>query len=324
MLRDRRVEGLGLEDPGALAGFLAPRRALSEPEPADGHRMHRALRDLLAALAAGAPLLLWLDDAHWLDPASAAALAALLRRLPAGAVLVAAAARAGQAPAPVAAAAAAALREGTLERLAPAPLDEAQAAALVGPAAEAIYADSGGNPFYLEQLARAHGAGATVHLDGVPDRVAGALASELDAVSPGARVLLDAAAVAGDPFDPELAAAVAELDDGAATAAVDELVVGTLIRPAAAGVSTPTAARRRRWPRAAPARSPAPATSSTRHGPATRRRSRFSATPPPNSRPVRPRRRPGSGRRRCGCCPPPTPSAACACRSRWPTRRARR
>jgi ATP/maltotriose-dependent transcriptional regulator MalT len=232
VLRDRRVEGLGLEDPGALAGFLAPLRALAEPQPADGHRVHRALRDLLAALAAGAPLLLWLDDAHWLDPASAAALAALLRRLPAGAVLVAAAARAGQAPAPVAAAAAAALREGTLERLAPAPLDEAQAAALVGPAAEAIYADSGGNPFYLEQLARAHGAGATVHLDGVPDRVAGALASELDAVSPGARVLLDAAAVAGDPFDPELAAAVAELDDGAATAAVDELVAGTLIRPA--------------------------------------------------------------------------------------------
>ena len=60
-----------------MAAFLEPLGALVEPETADRHRVHRALRDLLGALAATAPLVLWLDDAHWLDPASADALAAL-------------------------------------------------------------------------------------------------------------------------------------------------------------------------------------------------------------------------------------------------------
>ena len=231
-LGDQRLDRLGIEDPGALAAFLEPLGALGEPEAADRHRVHRALRDLLSALAATAPLVLWLDDVHWLDPASSDALAALLRRPPAR-VLVAVAMREGQAPRPVAAAISAALRDGTLDRIAPRPLDEAEATALVGSAAAAIYADSGGNPFYLEQLARTHGAPDAGHLEGVPDRVAGALVSEVHAVSDPARVLLDGAAVVGDPFDPELAAAVAELDPAAATAAIDELVQRTLIRTAA-------------------------------------------------------------------------------------------
>src|ERR671930_1177694 len=234
-LARQRLDRLGLDDPGPLAAFLEPLGALAGPEAADRHRVHRALRNLLSALAATAPLLLWLDDAHWLDPASADALAALLRRLPPARVLIAVATREGQAPPPVAAAISAALRDGTLHRIAPRPLDQAEATALVGSAAAAIYADSGGNPFYLEQLARTHGAPEAGHLEGVPDRVAGALVSELDAVSDPARVLLEAAAVVGDPFDPELAAAVAELDPAAATttAAIDELVQRTLIRTAA-------------------------------------------------------------------------------------------
>jgi DNA-binding NarL/FixJ family response regulator len=232
-LAEQRLDRLGIEDPAALAAFLKPLGALAEPETADRHRVHRALRDLLGALAATAPLVLWLDDVHWLDPASADALAALLRRLPPARVLIAVATREGQAPRPVAAAISAALRDGMLHRIAPRPLDEAEATALVGSAAAAIYADSGGNPFYLEQLARTRGALDAGHLEGVPDRVAAALVSELHAVSDPARVLLNGAAVVGDPFDPELAAAVAELDPAAATAAIDELVQRTLIRTAA-------------------------------------------------------------------------------------------
>jgi DNA-binding CsgD family transcriptional regulator len=230
-LGQQRLDRLSLEDPGALAAFLEPLAALAAPEIADRHRVHRALRDLLGALAATTPLVVWLDDVHWLDPASADALAALMRRLPSTRVLLAVATREGQAPRPVAAAIAAALRDGTPHHIAPRPLDEAEATALVGSAAATIYADSGGNPFYLEQLARTHGPPNAVHLEGVPDRVAGALASELHAVSDPARVLLEAAAVVGDPFDPELAAAVA--DPVAATAAIDELAQRTLIRTAA-------------------------------------------------------------------------------------------
>ncbi|MFL5902803.1 MAG: AAA family ATPase, partial [Solirubrobacteraceae bacterium] len=230
-LRDRRMERLGLNDPDALDAVLDP---LASHEAPDRHRVHRALRDLLAALARTEPLVFWLDDVQWADPASADALAALLRRPPDARVLVAFAVREGQAPRTVTAAVAAAMRDSTLVHIAPRPLDREQAAKLVGAAAEAVYADSGGNPFYLEQLARRHGpASGHVHLEGVPDRVAAALASELDALSPPARVLLDAAAVAGDPFDLPLAARVAELEDAAA--ALDELVDRTLVRSDAPG-----------------------------------------------------------------------------------------
>lgn len=71
--------------------------------------------------------------------------------------------------------------EGRLTRLVPAPLSEREAAELVGEAAAAIYAQSGGNPFYLEQLARAsHGARVEPGIAAdrsVPSAVAAALAT---------------------------------------------------------------------------------------------------------------------------------------------------
>ena len=54
---------------------------------------HRAVRELLERLAATQPLVLVLDDVHWADAASVELLAALLRRPPAAAVLLAMAAR---------------------------------------------------------------------------------------------------------------------------------------------------------------------------------------------------------------------------------------
>jgi ATP/maltotriose-dependent transcriptional regulator MalT len=198
--------------------------ALELPElDADPHRAHRALRELLAGLD-----VFWVDDAHWLDPASSDALAALVRRPPDG-VLVALAARPAQLRRGLASAVAGGMREGTVLRIAPGPLDRDAAAALVGAeVVDAIYRDSGGNPFYLEQLARAHDGAAPVSLPGVPDRVAAALVGEFDVLSPEARRLLDAAAVLGDPFDAALATDVAELDG--ATAALDELAGQTLVR----------------------------------------------------------------------------------------------
>ena len=54
-LGDRGVARLGLADPQALAGVL-PALAAPAPAPADRHRTHRALRDLLERLAAARPL----------------------------------------------------------------------------------------------------------------------------------------------------------------------------------------------------------------------------------------------------------------------------
>src|SRR4029450_2763493 len=77
-----------------------------------------------------------------------------------------------------------------------------------------LYQESGGNPFYLEQLARppARAAHFTAALESsltgldVPSAVAASLAEELTLLSDGGRRVLEGAAVAGDPFGPELAA----------------------------------------------------------------------------------------------------------------------
>jgi hypothetical protein len=77
--------------------------ALGEAPPAlDRHSAHRALREQLERRAAARPLVLCLDDVHWADPASLDALAALVRRPPAAAVLLALTAREGQLPAALA------------------------------------------------------------------------------------------------------------------------------------------------------------------------------------------------------------------------------
>ena len=101
--------------------------------------------------------------------------------------------------------------------------------------ADVLYAESGGNPFYLEQLARAGGATA-VHDEvslagiGVPARVAAALAEELALLSDTQRLVLEGAAVAGDPFEPELAAAAAALTEPTVMEALDELLRVDLLR----------------------------------------------------------------------------------------------
>ena len=238
-LGERGVARMGLADPGALAALLPALAAAGiEPaEPGDRHRAHRALRDLLERLATGRALVVWMDDVHWADPASFDALAALVRRPPAAPVLFAVAAREGQLPDRLALALAGAHGEDRVLALRLEPLSEAEASELVGEAAAVIYPETGGNPFYLEQLARVQATPALVPGavdDSVPPAVAAALAAELAGLAPDARRVLDAAAVAGDPFEPELAAAVAELPEPAALQALDELLLRALVRPATA------------------------------------------------------------------------------------------
>ena len=171
---------------------------------------------------ASRPLVLVLDDVHWADPASVDALAALIRRPPSAPVLLALAAREGQVPPALASAFGGALRL--------APLSEAEAGELIGD--PALYARAGGNPFYLEQLARAPRAASAPAAD-VPAAVAAAIGAELATLSTDARRLLDAAAVAGDPFELELADEVAELSAAAGLEALDELLARALVRPTA-------------------------------------------------------------------------------------------
>src|SRR6185312_1621207 len=64
----------------------------------------------------------------------------------------------------------------------------------------------------------------------VPPSVAAALAEEFDLLSSGARVVLEGPAVAGDPFEPELAAAAASRPEAVAIEELDELLQLDLVR----------------------------------------------------------------------------------------------
>ena len=154
---DVRVE-LGRVFP-ALAGLAATAGAALVHER---YRAHRAVRELLERLTAIKPLVLVLDDVHWADPASVDLLGALWRRPPDAAVLVAVAMRPRQAPPRLWAALERAHRAGTLARVDVGAFSVEEARQFLGAAVDAdvaasLYAESGGNPFYLQQLARAAG-----------------------------------------------------------------------------------------------------------------------------------------------------------------------
>jgi DNA-binding NarL/FixJ family response regulator len=211
--------------------------------PHERFRSHRAVRTLLEHLAATRPLVLILDDFHWADPASVELLGALLRRPPAGAVAVALALRPLREPGHLPAALERAHRSGTLVRIEVGALTPVEASDLLSSsvgAAEAslLYEESGGNPFYLEQLARsldraggfAPSSGLPADHIGVPSAVAASLNEELGLLSQDGRLVFEGAAVAGDPFEPELAAAAAATSEVATMDAIDELLRLDLVR----------------------------------------------------------------------------------------------
>jgi ATP/maltotriose-dependent transcriptional regulator MalT len=208
------------------------------------YRSHRAVRSLLEQLGSTQPLVLVLDDLHWADSASIELLGALLRRPPAAPVLLALAMRPRHVPERLSTALERAWRADLLTRIELQALSAEEARELLGDAvdrvdASALYVESGGNPFYLEQLARSFDRTSgppAVHDEtslaamGVPSTVAAALAEELALLSDSERLVLQGAAVAGDPFEPELAAAAAEMPEASVMEAIDELLKLDLVR----------------------------------------------------------------------------------------------
>ena len=220
------LPSLGGVDGGA--GALADER----------YRAHRAVARLLALIAEPQPLVVILDDLHWSDGASLELIAALVRRSPTGPVLLAL----GFRPGPAAQRLAGPLTAPTVTRLDLAQLGPDEARQLLDgldPAAvAAAYSHGGGNPFYLEQLGRAAQEGGLATTDvggegngGVPPAVAGAIAGELAALADAPRRLLEAAAVAGEPFEPDLAGAIAAVETDEALDALDDLLDLDLVRP---------------------------------------------------------------------------------------------
>ncbi len=234
-LGERKLEALIGERVGELARVL-PSAAPAGAGGLQDERFHayRAVRALLQRIAMGHPVVLMLDDVHWADDASLELIAHLLRRPPPAPVLIALAFRAGQVPNSLLAALDQAGRDGLVSEIVLGPLTEAEADALLGaPAQPAVYRQSGGNPFYLEELVRAPAPAAAepgeeAERVGVPPAVAAALGQEIAGLAEPARLLGWGAAVAGEPFDLDLAAAAAGMDEREALAAIDQLLASNL------------------------------------------------------------------------------------------------
>jgi DNA-binding NarL/FixJ family response regulator len=236
--RDVRAE-LGHVFP-ALGGLEdGPRMTLQQ----ERYLTHRAIRALLEHLARTRPLLLALDDFHWADPASIELFGALLRRPPGAAVAAVVALRRRPVPERLASALQRAQQAGTLAQIELEGLTHVEAGTLLGETVDtgqlaALMDETGGNPLYLEQLARSLGrlgrpvvgvASPPTGL-GVPAAVAAALTDELVRVSGLARLLLEGAAVAGDPFDLDQAVAAAQTSETDARESIDELLEADLVR----------------------------------------------------------------------------------------------
>ncbi|MCM4076362.1 helix-turn-helix transcriptional regulator [Paractinoplanes hotanensis] len=237
----RALAGLQHDDVEQLASALPAFRRHGHGSPAlwtERHRVAGAVRTLLELLAAhGQPVVLLLDDVHWADPATVDVLALLLHRPPRGPVLLALATRAGLTDT-VALALAQAVRDGRGELRDLQPLSAEDVARLLpdlpGGVRDRLYRESGGNPFYLEELARGFAGRPTPawgDLLGIPRVVRAALAGEVRHLSTGARLVLEGGAVAGDPFDLELAAAAADLGEADVLAGLDALLAADLLRP---------------------------------------------------------------------------------------------
>src|SRR5450755_1865293 len=217
------VEGLG----GVGGGGLQDER----------FRTHRAVRALLEVLGARGRVVLALDDVHWADDASLELIAYLLRRPPRRGVMLVLAFRPFPARPVLVDALAGAARDGVVVELSLGALTRAEADRLLGDgvpdlAREALLVQSGGNPFYLEELARGsalRSAAAVAAVADVPRSVALALDREVRALPGAAQRLARAAAVVGDSVALDVAMAAAELEEGPALIALDALLGAALL-----------------------------------------------------------------------------------------------
>jgi DNA-binding CsgD family transcriptional regulator len=237
-----------------LAGAASPAEALLKgstmgpvPVQAAEDRLFSLVHGLfwlVSNLAQREPLLLCVDDAHWVDRPSMRLLAYLADRidgLPALLVLTARRGEPGSAEDLLAALRAAP----TAETLRPAPLSEAAVEELVRfrrPDPDAAFCSAcakvtGGNPLLLDELmfeversgipARAGEAERLGRL--VPDRVGDAVATRLADLPLAAQALAKVAAVLGEDAELRHVTALAELDDAASASAVDALTAAGVL-----------------------------------------------------------------------------------------------
>jgi DNA-binding NarL/FixJ family response regulator len=241
------MQSLGAETLGELAAIFPSLTASVDSLPAprlqaERYRVHYAIQAVLERLAERRPIVVVLDDVQWADAASVEMISHAIRRFR-GPVMGAFAFR--YPPTGLAGPFDSVARDGVGGRLDLAPLTEEQAQCLMDPALDpelrrVLYRESGGNPFYLEELLRSgHATAPRSPLASQdqgdewspPPAVAAAIREELAVLSPDARQAANAAAVAGESFVPGLIAHVAEQAEPTVVTSLDELLAADLVRP---------------------------------------------------------------------------------------------
>jgi DNA-binding CsgD family transcriptional regulator len=210
------------------------------PGPEGAFAVLQGLYRLTTGLAQARPLALLVDDAHWADGASLRFLAFMAGRLGHTPVMLVAAARPPGEPGGAAVAellseagAPELLRPKALTGPASADLVRADVAGAQASLCSACHAVTGGNPFFLRELAGALREGGPARADDVlgvaPDGVVASLRARLARFPEPVRRLAGAAAVLGDGALVRHAAAIADLGDQEAAEAADALRAGRIL-----------------------------------------------------------------------------------------------
>src|SRR5262249_10358268 len=176
-----------------------------------------AFRDMLLEASDTRPLVVAVEDLHWMDRASEGYLAVLVNALPEAPILLVTTQRPGyRAPwsdrsyvselklQPLGRADARRVLDAALDR-------EPQPVPLAAPTVEAILARADGNPFFIEELARVVGSTSASRSAAVPESVEAVLLARIDLLPEEPKGLLQAASVLGRDVSVPLLEAIVPL-----------------------------------------------------------------------------------------------------------------
>lgn len=233
-----------------LASLLPELQGTEPPSLADRSRLFDAVVQYLSQWASHRFLLVILDDIQWLDEASTALLHYAVRLLHRSSVRFACTARQAewQENLPIAKLIQAMRRERKLKTLEVMPLTSPQVAELVQWSAidpqthlniDRIFADSGGNPLFALEIARALSQDHSPQdsqspQDPITPNLDSLIADRLSRLDQSARDLMIWAAAMGRSFDPATVAQIAHCPLPQLLNAIDHLERQSIIRPTAA------------------------------------------------------------------------------------------
>lgn len=225
----------GIEGIGRFAPWLEGAGTSDVAARAGAEGVFAPILELLGNLAADGALIVAFEDLHWADPTTWDLFELLARNLFEEHLVLAGTYRADEV------ARDAAMRRriaelgrvSSVRRIELAGLDRddvaLRVAAIGGGVADAALVESifergGGNPFFTEELARAHLTGADV-----PEVLSDLISYDLAALAPPGRAVLDAAAAIGREVSHDLLAAVVSMDEPSLEAAVRDVVDAQLL-----------------------------------------------------------------------------------------------